>query len=193
MAMRFPFAESSTAPGQWVGARLSITSFATPFLPYIQEEVSYLPNQMAKMQQHVSTKSLNGTKGMAGGTDGVFYKMMESKGVYSTRGSGRIMRRHGIKAILPDICFRLVNRDGSELGTLSLALNSFVKVPQGEHCLKLQLESPLLARLPPPMMDVGMMVSGQASSRHPQTLQSLGMCFCSPTVLLTAQGKHENG
>ncbi|CDJ35979.1 LOW QUALITY PROTEIN: uncharacterized protein EMH_0049010 [Eimeria mitis] len=149
--------ESSTSPGQWVGTRLSISSFTTPYLPYIQAELAHLPHQVEKTQQNTSTKTCNGIDRTEGGLNGVSCRKLESQGAYSSRGSGRIMRNHGIKAILPDICFRLVNRDGDELGTLSLALNSFVKVPQGEHCLKLQLESPLLARLPPPLMDVGMM------------------------------------
>ncbi|CDJ50656.1 C2 domain-containing protein, putative [Eimeria brunetti] len=149
--------ESSTAPGQWVGARLSITSFSTPYLPYIQEEISSLPQYIQEKQQNLPANSSEDRDATAGGPAEDSCRKLDSKGVYSSRGSGRMVRNHGIKAILPDICFRLVNRDGAELGTLSLALNSFVKVPQGEHCLKLQLESPLLARLPPPMMDVGMM------------------------------------
>ena len=167
--MSLSCAESSTAPGQWVGARLSITSFATPYLPYIQAEVSNLSDQMERMKQRAITKSCDGMDETTGGTTEDSCKKMESQAVFSSRGSGRILRNHGIKAILPDICFRLVNRDGAELGTLSLALNSFVKVPQGEHCLKLQLESPLLARLPPPMMDVGMMVR----PTRPQPTQQL--------------------
>ncbi|CDI73909.1 C2 domain-containing protein, related [Eimeria praecox] len=156
--------ESTTSPGQWVGARLSVSSFATPYLPYIQAEVSHLPQQIEKMEEQASTKPYiqaevshlpqqiekmeeqastkccDETDGTAGGTNGVLCKNMESRATYSSRSSGRLMRNYGIKAILPDICFRLVSRDGAELGTLSLALNSFVKVPQGEHCLKLQLE-----------------------------------------------------
>lgn len=71
-----------------------------------------------------------------------------------------IIKKVEVEAILPDICCRLVNRDGGEVATLSLALNSFVKVPQGERCQQLQLENSVLASLPPALMDTSMMVRG---------------------------------
>ncbi|KAL8454457.1 hypothetical protein Emed_000178 [Eimeria media] len=164
--------ECSTGPGHWVGARVSTCSFVTPYLPYIQSSPS-MERRQNTQQGHERADEGSVPTAPASSATTAQGEVVESSPGYivdstsndqsdaetvstSSVGSG-IMQRVGVKAVLPDVCCRLVNREGSEIATLSLALNSFVKVPQGERCLKLQLESPLLACLPPPMMDMSMM------------------------------------
>ncbi|KAL8269292.1 hypothetical protein Esti_006782 [Eimeria stiedai] len=164
--------DCSTGPGHWVGARVSTCSFVTPYLPYIQSSPSMERRQKREGGQEraddgsvptAPASSATTTQGEVVESSPGFIvdetsDEQSDSGTASTSsvGSG-IMQRVGLKAVLPDVCCRLVNREGSEIATLSLALNSFVKVPQGERCLKLQLDSPLLACLPPPMMDMSMM------------------------------------
>ncbi|KAL8431852.1 hypothetical protein ACSSS7_004981 [Eimeria intestinalis] len=166
------FADCSTGPGHWVGARVSTCSFVTPYLPYIQSLPSMerrqkteegheraddgsVPIPPASSATTAQGEVVESSPGYIVGETSSEQSDSETASTSSV-GSG-IMQRVGLKAVLPDICCRLVNREGSEIATLSLALNSFVKVPQGERCLKLQLDSPLLASLPPPMMDMAMM------------------------------------
>lgn len=195
-------AECSSGPGHWVGARITTFSFITPYLPYIQHAPSsHRAHRRHKVQKHAEavpvTKEVAavgpsastdcdaaGGDKPAGTFDAACGERIDSEcGLRSTLGGG-LMQHLGVKAILPDICFRLVNSDGGELGTLSLALNSFVTVPQGERCLKLQLQSPLLASLPPPMIDMAMMVSSGVSSR-PSSCSALSTHpVIDPTVYL---------
>ncbi|KAL8441927.1 hypothetical protein Emag_006805 [Eimeria magna] len=164
--------ECSTGPGHWVGARVSTCSFVTPYLPYIQSSPSMerrqktqegheradegsVPTVPASSATTAQGEVIESSPGFI--VDAASSEQSDSETASTSSVGSGIMQRVGLKAVLPDVCCRLVNREGSEIATLSLALNSFVKVPQGERCLKLQLESPLLACLPPPMMDMSMM------------------------------------
>ncbi|KAL8427755.1 hypothetical protein Efla_004087 [Eimeria flavescens] len=157
--------ECSTGPGHWVGARVSTCSFVTPYLPYIQHSPALEKKQKKFEGQDredstvptAAASSATTAQGDTTDSDDHSDSYVESfSGQPSSVGTG-IMQKVGVKAVLPDVCCRLVSREGTEIATLSLPLNSFVKVPQGERCLKLQLDSPLLAGLPPPMMDMSMM------------------------------------
>lgn len=128
-------------PGVWVGARISPPLFITPYLPYLQ---ALLPEKQRRRLQDVESEH-----------EGSIKTISQGGGEDTGRGRGHV----GIRSVLPDINFRLISREGGEVASLGVSVNEFLKVPQGERALQLQLASPELASLPPPKMDRNLMVS----------------------------------
>eukprot|EP00917_Polyrhabdina_sp_WS-2016_P027398 GHVP01058499.1.p1 GENE.GHVP01058499.1~~GHVP01058499.1.p1 ORF type:complete len:2632 (+),score=491.44 GHVP01058499.1:40-7935(+) len=60
---------------------------------------------------------------------------------------GRLMKKSFDQVVLPDLNFSLKGRQSEELGTLSISLQSYTKVPQGIRTAKLQAKSPQLSSL----------------------------------------------
>eukprot|EP01069_Polyplicarium_translucidae_P012233 Polyplicarium_translucidae@DN4902_c0_g1_i1.p1 len=117
---------SANRPGSVVGVRVQSPIFMTPYLPYLQAHIAeHLKEQFNETLTASAWEEVKNTKSDA------------------------------MQLVMPDITLQLVDGEGSDSGSHSIALQDFRRVPQGLRTATMQLKHPKLANLKHPVMRDG--------------------------------------